>query len=609
MNKERKYFWYYKNSLPKGISDEELCKNVIDHVTEYYESMRSFREDVQRYEKIVYFKTNTASTGESYLGSRGIDDTIYSNNIQSSPYLTFNVMKSVVETITNKIGSIQPKVGFYTKDSLRQMRELANILKKWSFKLFKRGNIWSEGTKTFQSAALAGIGVLKVAKKENIKKKGILSFFFMWRKAKKYLEYWNVPILDFFCDNAYYGANTPTLAGEIKTFHLYDLIKMYPKKEKKLRDMHGEYDLENNIVVYEAYKKEERHVICTEKVMLLDEEWDFDVPYIIYNWQKTPQGVLGAGLGKALYPIHKAMTYILSKALTAIENVSTATLFVDEQNVSTLKEAENKTGRIIGLRSGSNDLQPMVKYTTPQPINQQVLEILNSLYLKAFEMVGVNQLAAFGKVPTQLDGSSGVAIRAYEEVQSNRFRSIRTEFENFYINVLKKSLDLSEKDMRPENITDEEIRDLLEMCFVFPESILPDTPAGRLAFVTDIMNTGLGQTLSPDKVFDLLNSPDTDKFKSSKGSSVAAIQIRIENALKDGKKPEFYPPLGLDNYLEEVRKFVGLELKEEQTEEVKKRVKILVIFEKELRDMKTAMTGATQVIQEPNKAPPVQGAV
>ena len=595
MSEDLKRCWYWKESLPANIKEEELCNIVKESCDELYFKLKNFRSDVRSYEKIVYHKTTQGGYGDAG-GATEIQDLTYVDQLENSPYLTFNVIKSAIETITNKMGSIKPKIEFTTDNATRALQEIANKLEKWGLMVFKRNRIWSEGSKTFQSACISGLGVMKVHLKVKSKNwlKKVISYFNPWWKDDKYLKFWNVPVLDFFCDNAYYGKNKPTIAGELKSFKIYDLIMMYPKKKGLILFHHGK-NVEDGVKVYEVYKKYQRHVICTERVMLLDEEWNYDVPYVTFNWQKTPQGVLGSGLAKGLFPIHTTITYILAKTLNAIENVSTPTLFVDQGTAPKITDAENIGGRVIAVNTGSNDMQPMVKYTTPQPINQQVLDILNLLWMRAFETIGVNQLASAGKIPEELKGASGIAIRSYEAIQANRFQDIRENFEIFYIDLFKKALDTATEDMLPEGIKPEDIREMLDHANAFPASILPDTPAGRLAAVTDYINA-MPNAFTPDKIFDLLNSPDTNKFKSSESSRIRAIQMRIEKALEKGEKPILYPELGLNEYLEEARKFIAQTLVEDMEDKKNiERVQLLQTFIGEIEEAKLKKDNALQI--------------
>ena len=589
-------YWYEKETLPKHFTSKELCANVTASVKPFIDNLGPFKSDVRSYEKIIYGKTipNTDFRGSS-TNKNSIDDMEYMRNLRNSPYLTFNLIRSCVETIVNKIGSITPKITFTPKNAPRQMQEISKKLENWSMRLFKRGNVWSEGAKTFESACVSGVGVLKISFIPKNEKKWY-SIFNLFKKNQDCLEYWNVPILDFFCDNAHYGANLPTMAGEVKSFYLYDLLRNYPQHKNTLVLEHG-HDIQASVMVYEVFKEHKRHVICTDKVLLLDEEWNQDLPYVFFNWNKTPHGVLGAGLAKSLAPTQRAITYILSKTLSAIENVSTPTLYVDLKTKNAIKQSETSTGRIVGVDMGSSDQKPLFQYTTPQPINEQVLGILNILWQRGFEQIGVNQLASSGSIPQELAGASGIAIRSYEAIQSNRFQKIREEYEKFYVNILKKSLDLSTKSMYPKGVSRSEIMELLEYANAFPTSLLPDTPAGRLATVTDWINA-LPTVLTPDKALALIDSPDTNKFVNSETSRMMATQIVIEKALKKGEKPIVYIHLGLETYLEEARKIYALLLKEDLDERALKKVQLMDALIIEVQSMIESRDKATGVIQE-----------
>ena len=97
---------------------------------------------------------------------------------------------ATVETIYNKIGKLKPKVTFITKDADRKKQETALKLDAFFLKIFKKARAWSKSGKSFKSACVTGLGVVK----PYIEKSKV--------KIKK------VPVFNFFCDEAYSGEGT-----------------------------------------------------------------------------------------------------------------------------------------------------------------------------------------------------------------------------------------------------------------------------------------------------------------------------------------------------------------------------------------------------------------
>ena len=105
-----------------------------------------------------------------------------------------------------------------------------------------------------------------------------------------------------------------------------------------------------------------------------------------------------------------------------------------------------------------------------------------------------------------------------------------------------------------------DVKEAKENVTVWASSLLPETPSGRLAMVGDLQDTGM---LTKDQALVLLDSPDTSKFLSSEGSRLKAIDLLLDRAVESGKKPPYYPALGLDLYLDRAKKLFAEMIVEE----------------------------------------------
>ena len=319
------FVWYEPK---KDATEDDKRKVTIERCKVLFDNLEDYREEAFRYFISVDYKYYNPKENSNFYKDDNDDE-----NLLENPYLTLNVTNSCIETITNKIAKIKPKVTFLTKDADREKREQARKLDNWSLKILKKGRAYKEASKAFKSACVTGLGVVKLIPDEY-----------------KKIKFEKVPIFQFFCDNAQKGKSLPTEAGECKTFTLYELIEMFPTKEAELKENHGDR-LDENIKVFEIFKDYKKHVILTEKVTLKEEKWDCSVPYQLFKFEEADQGVFSVGVCKKLYQIQQAITYILGKTFMSIKNFAVPRVFVNQGADPTPKDISNIVGEIIEINN------------------------------------------------------------------------------------------------------------------------------------------------------------------------------------------------------------------------------------------------------------------
>ena len=551
----------------KETPEEEIRKKSVERAKSLYENMEDFRADAFRYFLIVDYKFYSPER-EDHI-QKDVDD---ENSLLTNPYLTLNVTSSCIETIANKIAKIRPKPTFLTKDADREKRELARKLDNWSLKILKKGKGWKQASKAFKSACICGLGIVKLQPD----------------KYKK-IKFDKVPVFQFFSDNAHTGDTIPTEAGECKSFTLYELIKMFPTKKELLIQAHGD-QVDQQIRVFEIFKQYTKHFIGTEQVTLKYEKWDKPLPYQLFKFEEADQGVVSVGISKKLYAIQGAITYILGKTFQSVRNFAVPRVFIGKGQTPTVKEISNLVGEIVEVAGGQDGKPPV--FSVPPATHPQVLDILLMLWAKAFEVIGVSQLSAGGQVPRGLEKASGAALRAYQQTESERFQLIRSDYEDAFVNMTKLAIKLvNDKDL-PDDISRSAIMEARDNLSIWTSSILAETPAGRLAQVGDLYNTGI---IKPDQALSLIDSPDTSKFMTSETSRIKAVDLLLERGLEAGKKPVYYAELGLDMYLERARKLLGELIVEDEDQ-----AKIGVLIDC-IRELETKVSRQTAIAESLNR--------
>jgi len=197
-------------------------------------------------------------------------------------------------------------------------------------------------------------------------------------------------------------------------------------------------------------------------------------------------------------------------------------------------------------------------FMTAQAMPGEVYAHLDRLESKAYAITGVSQLSAQSKKPSGLD--SGVALREYQDIESERFVLVGQRYEQFFLDIARLAVEeaaslyeakpgfnvLVATKGRSEKIVwkDVQLKRDQYLLRCFPTSLLPTTPAGRLQKVQELIQAGL---LDKDEGMALLDFPDLEGSMSVVTSAYNDATRVVESILENGtyETPEPYQNLGL----------------------------------------------------------------
>lgn len=200
----------------------------------------------------------------------------------------------------------------------------------------------------------------------------------------------------------------------------------------------------------------------------------------------------------------------------------------------------------------NNDIATIIRYTgmvkpevyTPASMSSEVFSHLQFLYRTAYEITGISQLSAQSQKPAGIE--SAVAMRTYLDVETERFTDFVRNCENFAKSIAEKMIECARsiasrsKDYTSTVITkdgtlpikwsDVDLKEDAKIQ-IFPTSVLPSTPTGKLTFVQEMV-TNLG-VIGPEEALELLDWPDTNKFMKRRMASRKIVERNIA-AMKKG---------------------------------------------------------------------------
>ena len=456
---------------------------------------------------------------------------------------TLNVVKSVCDTAVSRLSRSQPRPRFITHGGNWSLKRRARNLEKFVSHAFYAARFNMLAPKILMDAAVMGTGVMKV-----------------FRHGQE-ITFERVFPGEVFVNQAdgFYGE--PRTFYQRKFIDREVLLDMFPQYANQIRnadrttnDMdYGVDSLVDQIEVVEGWHlpsgpdtNDGRHCIVITNATLYDEPWEKGYfPFVFVRWTDRLLGFWGMGIAEDIMGIQLEINRLMIRINKALHLMAVPRIYVENNSKVRKSFFNNDVGTIIPYTG----TPPQI--AAPPVLPREVFDHLEMLYARAFEIAGITQMAATGRKPSGLD--SGVALREYQDIESLRFTTVSRQYEQMYIEAAKQVVDLG-KDIYAEDneysvVLSKDKNTIEAVDFsevdmeaddyvlqVHPSSSLPVTPAGRLAFVEQMISLNL---LGPDEAKRLLDFPDLEAQLSLDRAASMLIDRNIEFMLDDGR---YMPP-------------------------------------------------------------------
>lgn len=484
-----------------------------------------------------------------------------------------NVTRNIIGAVVSRITKNRPKPSFQTNGADFELQLKAKKLEKVVDGCFYAGKVYERNPVVYRDALVFGSGIWKVyADYKNLRP-----------------AYERVFEFDLFVDpdDALYG--DPRSIYYQKTVDKQVLIEQFAKDKPELAkkiENSGRGNLDDRVLLESSYvyvygerskervmireawhlpsgkgAKDGRHVITIDDADILDEPWTRDhFPFAIIYWTSPLAGFFGDGVCYEASPLQ----YQVNKALHDIHGAHD----MNGKGYWVIPNGSNIVPGKIGNNAGTviRHDGPPPQYYAPQLISGEIYSFLSDRIQATYETLGISQLAATSQKPAGLN--SGEAIRAYADEQSERFIDQGRAYENLFLQLAELTIDACKEIAEyvqdyneAANDSDKKVfqirtrerdaifdvdwsdvdmpRDSFELK-VFPASMLPQTPAGRLAWVNDMMRLGM----DPEDAFALVDISDIEQYTNLRLSSRKIVDENIEKMLSTG---EYIAPEPFDN--------------------------------------------------------------
>lgn len=460
--------------------------------------------------------------------------------------VTFNVVKSCIDTAASKIAKMRPRPMFLTIGGDEGLQRQAKNLTLFMDGAFEAGKVYASMQRGFVDAGVFGTGATK-----------------FYKEGRKVMTE-RVLIDEIIVDETEAMYGEPLTLYQTKFINRDTLCEMFPAFKTQIMDAAVGVTADwvtdktfDRIRVVEAWKrpsyvgaKDGRHCIVISNATLENKKYTKDYfPFVFQRWNYKLTGFFGCGLAEELVGNQLEINKLLRTVQLAMHYCAVPRVFVDVTSNINTAHINNDVGGIVKFQGN-----PPIFNTSPV-MPAEVYAHIENLVKKAYEISGISLLSAQSKKPSGLD--SGAALREYQDIESERFQLVGQRYEDAHMEASKIIFDMY-KDMGGNDIEmtaedgkyvrkikwDEVDLDLNQCVLrVFPTSILPTQPAGKLQKVQELMQAGL---LDRETGLKLLDFPDLEGSMTIRLAAVKNAEAVVAKILEDGEAVQPEPYMNLD---------------------------------------------------------------
>lgn len=471
--------------------------------------------DIVGLSPMEYFRTGGG--GPTVLGSR----------------LTWNVVKSMVDTVTSKIAKNKPRPVFLTDDGDWDLQQKAQGMTQWVQGVFYETKYYEKAPVSFRDCGIFGGGYLKIFKKD----------------GRPFCE--RVIQEEIIVDAAAAVYGNPRDMFQKKTYDRNDLIAMFPEQEQQIRAAqsywsrsgHAATTTNDLVEVIEGWHLPNPdgsagvHCIVIQNATLLREPYKRKrFPFVMIPWTPPIVGFYPIGLAEELIGIQLEINKLLRQIQLSHHLLAVPKVFIEASSDVVSAHINNEVGSIVKYRGTMPEVRSF------QTVHPEIYQHLDRLYSRAYEIAGVSVLSAQSKKPAGLD--SGKALREFSDIESERFAITQQRWEQMAVDAASHFVELAEIEggfrvLAPEKdaarYVDFKDVKLDEMAYVlrcYPDNFLPETPAGKIQSATELIQNGL---LDREVAVSLLDFPDLKGAINIQTAAYRDAMCRISLILSKGQ--------------------------------------------------------------------------
>lgn len=425
--------------------------------------------------------------------------------------LSINVVATCVDTMNSRVTKNRTRAQFVTNggDDITQTR--ARNLTRFCDGTFYSNDVYNQAPMVFQDAAIFGTGTWRVEGDEKTKEVSV-----------KHVN--NDDIFVFELDGI---SRRPKTIIQRSRDHRTTLAHEHPELAKKLMTVESTVDNWNRstddeiVQVIEIWRIESaggsgdgRYVKVVSNIVLIDEPWQRQAPFVHFRWNTQPYGFFGTGIAFDIAGIQCCIDDHLQNIEDALYSFAMPIIWVPEGSDPTREINTTLSGRHINY---AGNLRPQIE--APQNVvSVQDYDFVWKMKEEAHDRVGLSMMTTSGQVNKSL--SSGRALMEARDQQSDRFIKAGNQWDDMYVELCRRIVQEAKRIYGDDdkvmvlgrNKAFDSIKwsdvDLPEDKFVMEAisaSSLSRSMEGREQRVSDLAQGGL---VSREEILDLMDDPD-----------------------------------------------------------------------------------------------------
>lgn len=461
----------------------------------------------------------------------------------NSARISINVVKACIDTACSKLAKSKPRPIFLTDGGNWDQQERAKDLTKFLDGSFSAMEYYAAKRKAARDAMIFGTGAIKFYKEG----------------GQVHCE--RALIDEIIIDDAEAIYGEPQSLHQVRYVSRDKLKEAFPKHEAAIKEAAPGFSAnvtspgaKDIIRIVESWHLKSgpdaddgAHAIVIDGCTLFAEKYTRDFfPFEFIRWTERVTGFFGIGIAEELTGIQIELNKLFRTIQKAQHLMCVPRVWFQAGSVSN-KNLTNEIG-YVGTYDGA---PPM--FTTAPAMPPEAYQHANTLYNRAFEIVGISALSATAQKPAGLD--SGRALREYQDIESERFQIFSQRYDDGALLAAKITIEMTQElaeDDPHYAIKAEDGKSIEELRWkdvnlerdqyvmrCFPSNILPATPAGRLQTIQELVQAGF---IDRENALDLLDFPDLEAFMGYKNAPVEMVKKIIYRILKEGEyqTPEPY---------------------------------------------------------------------
>lgn len=487
----------------------------------------------RRYERFMYQQAYNSRFGPSAMTSLFTPG--QRNQTYGAMAISANVIKSCVDTASSRIAKEKPRAFVLPRKGDYRLKKKAKNLTKVLDGTMGSSGMYSNGEDVFRDGGIYGDG-------------------YHYGHVVDGAVKWDVAKVDEVVIDEVDGMyNDPQEVFYTHPEPRRKLLKLYPDMAKEIEEARSAWRGEMSFmgqadmveVIY-AYRKpssegsgDGMRAVCICTATLESEEYEKDyLPIVAWQWTVPTYGPFGDGIAKELFGAQKTLTDILRGIVKSIRMFAVPRIWVSKMaNV-----AQQTVNNEISVNTYAGD-KPI--FDTPPAASPDIYQFVQWIIDWCYKQIGLSQLSSQSEKPAGLN--SGVAMRTYQNVETERFAIVGQRWERHYMKCARITLDLMRdlykgKKSIPINVPGRGFLETIDWddaslaedeydLAIYPTNILPETPEGRLQAVQEYVQSGF---MDRETAISQLNIPILYDWQARETASQDAIQFQLSSIIDDG---------------------------------------------------------------------------